>query len=71
MYDLLIYLLDNSMRTITSAKPQINFFKAVTVLRIIISNMKKFYVRKKISKEVLAEQENVRNVEILVKKEES
>ena len=59
------------MRTITSAKPQINFFKAVTVLRIIISNMKKFYVRKKISKKVLAEQENVRNVEILVKKEES
>ena len=59
------------MRTITSAKPQINFFKAVTVLKIIISNMKKFYVRKKISKKVLAEQENVRNVEILVKKEES
>ena len=71
MYDLLICLLDNSMRTITSAETQINVFKAVTVLRTIISNMKKFYVRKKISKKVFAEQENVRNVEILLKKEES
>ena len=40
LYDLLIYLFDNSMRSITSAQTQINFFKAITVLRIIISNMK-------------------------------
>ena len=36
----MIYLLDNSMRIITSTETQIAFFKAITVLRIIISNMK-------------------------------
>ena len=40
LYDLLIYLLDNSMRILTSTQTQINFFEAITVLRIIISNMK-------------------------------
>ena len=40
LYDLLIYLLNNSMRTVTSAETQIDFFNAITVLRIIISNMK-------------------------------
>ena len=40
LYDLLIYLLDNSMRIVTSAQTQIYFFKAITVLRIIISNIK-------------------------------
>ena len=39
-YDLLIYLLGNSMRILTSTQTQINFFKAITVLRIVISNMK-------------------------------
>ena len=36
----LFYLLDNSMRILTSTQTQINFFEAITVLRIIISNMK-------------------------------
>ena len=40
LYDLLIYLLDNSMKIITSAGTEIDFFKAITVLRIIISNLK-------------------------------
>ena len=40
LYDLLIYLLNNSMRTVTSTETQIDFFNAITVLRIIISNMK-------------------------------
>ena len=30
LYDLLVYLLDNSMRIITSAEDQINFLKAIT-----------------------------------------
>ena len=36
LYDLLIYLLDNSMIIIISVQTQIDFFKAITVLRIII-----------------------------------
>ena len=40
LYDLLIYLLDNSMRTFSSMQTQSDFLKAITVLRIIISNMK-------------------------------
>ena len=40
LYDLLIYLLDNSVRIVTSTQIQIDFFKAITVLRIIISNIK-------------------------------
>ena len=35
LYDLLIYLLDNSMRKVSSLKiqTQIDFFKAITVLK--------------------------------------
>ena len=40
LYDLLIYWLDNSMRIATSAQTQLDFFKAITALRIIISNKK-------------------------------
>ena len=40
LYDLLIYLLDNSVRIVTSTQTQIDFFKAITVLRTIISNIK-------------------------------
>ena len=40
LYDLLIYLLNNSMRTVTSTEDQIIFFKAITVFKIIISSMK-------------------------------
>ena len=40
LYDLLIYLLDNFMRIVTSAQTPIDFFKVITVLRIIISNIK-------------------------------
>ena len=39
LYDLLIYLLDNSMRIGNSAQVQLNFFKAITSLKIIISSM--------------------------------
>ena len=40
LYDLLIYLLDNSMNALTSTDIQTDFFKAITVLEIIIWNMK-------------------------------
>ena len=40
LYDLLIYLLDNSMKILTSSEDQINFFKAITTFKIIISNLK-------------------------------
>ena len=40
MYDLLIYLLDNSIRIATSSQTQLDFFKAITVLKTIILNIK-------------------------------
>ena len=40
LYDLLIYLLDNSMNAVTSAQAQLNFFKAITVMETIILNIK-------------------------------
>ena len=40
LYDLLIYLLGNSMTIATSAQTQLEFFKAVTVFKIIILNIK-------------------------------
>ena len=40
LYDLLVYLLDNSMRIVTSTQTQGDFLKAITILRIIISNIK-------------------------------
>ena len=40
LYNLLIYLLDNSLRIIDSAQIKIDFFKAITVLGVTISNQK-------------------------------
>ena len=40
LYDLLIYLLDNPMNAVTSSQIQGDFFKAITTLKIIISNLK-------------------------------
>ena len=40
LYDLMIYLRDNSMRMITSSEDQLNFFEAMTVLKKNISDMK-------------------------------
>ena len=68
--DLLIYLLNNSMKIITSTEIQTDFFKAITVLRIIISNMKTDIAdqSKEKKKTIFAEQENVSsNVEMLLK----
>ena len=71
LYDLLIYLLDNSMSNVTSIQTQIDVFKAITVLRIIISNMKTDSTdpSEEEKKKIFAEQENVlSNAEMLLKK---
>ena len=57
MYDLLIHLLNNSMRIVTSAETQIDFFNAITLQRIIISNMKTDITEQSGEKIFFAEQE--------------
>ena len=74
LYDLLIYLLDNSINTVTSAQTQLDFFKAITVLKTIISNLKTDITdqSEEQKKKIFAKQENVlSNAEMLLKKEES
>ena len=69
MYDLLIYLLDNSIRIATSSQTQLDFFKAITVLKTIISNIKTDITdqSEKPKKKIFAEQENVlSNAEMLL-----
>ena len=69
MYDLLIYLLDNSTRIATSAQTQLDFFKAITALKIIISNLKTDITdqSEEQKKKIFAKQENVlSNAEMLL-----
>ena len=69
LYDLLIYLLDNSMRIANSTDTQIHFFKAITVLRIIISSLKTDITdqSEEQKKKIFAKQENVlSNAEMLL-----
>ena len=71
LYDLLIYLLDNSIRIATSAQTQLDFFKAIATLKIIISNLKTDITdqSEEQKKKIFAEQENVlSNAEMLLKK---
>ena len=71
MYDLLIYLLDNSIRITNSAQVQLDFFKAITSLKIIISSMKTDIKdqSEEEKKKIFAKQENVlSNAEMLLKK---
>ena len=59
------------MRIFTSTQTQINFFKAISVLRIIISNMKTDITdqNEEEKKKIFPEQENVlNNAETLLKK---
>ena len=64
LYDLLIYLLDNSMKIATSEQTQLDFFKAITALKIIISNIKTDITdqSEKELKKIFAEQENVLSI---------
>ena len=69
LYDLLIYLLDNSMKTLSSIQTQSDFLKAITVLRIIISNMKTDITDQSEEQKmkIFAKQENVlSNAEMLL-----
>ena len=62
------------MRIITSAETQTEFLKAITVLKIIISNMKTDITdqSEEQKKKIFAKQENVlSNAEMLLKKEET
>ena len=59
LYDLLIYLLDNHMKIITSTETQIDFFKAITVLKKIISSMKTDITDQSEEQKIFAEKENV------------
>ena len=71
LYDLLIYLLNNSMRIVISTEDQIKFLKAITVLRKIISSMKTDITdqSEEQKKKIFAKQENVlSNAEMLLKK---
>ena len=60
LYNLLIYLLDNSLRIIDSAQIKIDFFKAITVLGVTISNQKADITdqSKEEKTKIFAEQEN-------------
>ena len=71
LYDLLIYLLDNSMRITTSAQTQLDCFKTMATLKIIISNLKTDITdqSEEQKKKIFAKQENVlSNAEILLEK---
>ena len=71
LYDLLIYLLDNSIRIISSTKAQTEFLEAITALKIIIPSIKTDVTdqSEEEKKKIFAEQENVlSNAEMLLKK---
>ena len=61
LYDLLIYLLDNSLNLIASMQTQLDFFKAMTTFKIIISNVKTDITdqSEEQKKKIFAKQENV------------
>ena len=71
LYDLLIYLLGNAERRIISSEDQMKFFKAITVLKKIISSMKIGMTdqSEEQNKKIFAEQESVlNNAEVFFKK---
>ena len=71
LYDLLIYLLNNSIRMTTSAKDQIMFLEAINALKTIISSMKTDIKdqSEEEKKKIFAKQENVlSNAEMLLVK---
>ena len=74
MYDLLIYVLGNAKRVIISSEDQIKLFKAIYVVKVIISNSKNDITdqSEEQKEEIFAEQESVlNNADMLLKKEES
>ena len=71
LYDLLIYLLDNCIRIISSTKAQTEFLEAITALKIIISNIKTDITdqSEEEKNKTFAKQENaLNNAEVLLEK---
>ena len=71
LYDLLIYLLDNPMKINISTETEIDFFKAITVSKKIISTRKTDITddSEQQKKKIFAGQEDVlSNAEMLLKK---
>ena len=71
LYDLLIYLLDNSKRLFISTETQLDLGKAITMLKIIITNMQTGIKDQgeEQENETIAEQESVlNNVKVLLGK---
>ena len=71
LYDLLIYLLDNSKRLFISTETQLDLGKAITMLKIIITNMQTGIKDQdeEQKNEIIAEQESVlNNVKVLLGK---
>ena len=69
LYDLLIYLLNSSTRILTSAEDEVKFFKAITVLKKIISKIKTDTTdqSEEEKKKIFAKQEHVlSNAEMLL-----
>ena len=74
LYDLLIYLFDKPRRIVSSTETQTDFFKAITVLKIIISNLKTDITdqSEEEKRKLFAKQENIlSNAEMLLLKKES
>ena len=73
LYDLLTYLLNNSMRIIISSEDQLKLLKAITVLKRIILSMKTGIIdqSEEQKQKIFAEQENaLSNAEMLLTKRE-
>ena len=71
LYDLLIYLLDNSKRLFISTETQLDLGKAISMLKIIITNMQTGIKDQgeEQKNEIIAEQESVlNNVKVLLGK---
>ena len=74
LYDSLIYLLENSKMLLIFMESQLDLAKVITILEIVITNIKKWRYRSKWrrkKKEIIAEQESVLNkVKVLFQKRE-
>ena len=72
MYDLLIYSIDNANKIISSSEGQLTFFKAIYVLKTVISSMKNGITdqSEERKRKMFAERESfLNNAELLLEKE--
>ena len=72
LYDLLIYSVDNANKIISSSEGQLTFFKAIYVLKTVISSMKNGITdqSEERQRKMFAERESfLNNAELLLEKE--